>query len=117
MRTKAHRYSATVPAATFTSGTEVVGVTGDFDGGSVQANTVISTNLGVGQWMTAQFRIDGVSQGPNASIYQSGATASVVHAMILRVPQGRHRVSVYFVSSVAPVSSCSADLSVAELNA
>jgi hypothetical protein len=117
MRTKAHRYSAAVPASTFTSGTDVIGVTGDFDGGSVQANVQLIGAPAVGNYFIAQFKVDGVTQGPQASAYASGASLSLVHAATLRVPQGRHRISVLFQTSAAPIASCTAELSVAELNA
>jgi hypothetical protein len=120
MRTKAHRYSASVASATFTAGTPVIGVTGDFDGGFVQANVMVGgLNLGAaGQWMTVQFLVDGVGQAPTTAIYQQATgTATVVAAATLRVPQGRHRISVLWNSSAAPVASATAELSVAELNA
>jgi hypothetical protein len=119
MRTKAHRYGASVPSATFTNGTEIIGVTGDFEGGFVQANAYVFGVPGVGGYVGARFLVDGVTQGPLTSVYQSaaGGTAVVVHAMSLRIPQGRHRVSVLFNTNAAPLASSSAELSVAELNA
>jgi hypothetical protein len=41
----------------------------------------------------------------------------LVHAVTVRVPQGRHRVSVLFLTNATPIASSMADLSVAELNA
>jgi hypothetical protein len=117
VRTKAHRYSANVPAATFTNGTDVIGVTGDFEGGFVQATTQMSASPGAGQWISAQFRIDGVLQGPATGVWQTGTWLNLVHVVMLRVPPGRHRISVAFGSAVAPIANCAADLSVAELNA
>jgi hypothetical protein len=117
MRTKTHRYSANVPAATFTNGTDVIGLTGDFDGGFVQANVHVFAVPGASQYISGQFKVDGVAQGPVAYAYQSASSASLVHAVTLRVPQGRHRISVLFGTPSAPIASSAADMSVAELNA
>jgi hypothetical protein len=117
MRTKAHRYSATVAAATFTNGTDCISLTGDFDGGYVLATVKVSALPGAGQSITAQFRVDGVDQVPNLGVFQSGSYVNLIHVATLRVPQGRHRIAVLFGSSVAPIAGCAADLSVAELNA
>jgi hypothetical protein len=117
MRTKAHRYSASVPASTFTTGTDVIGLTGDFDGGFVQASTVVFAVPGAGNWINAQFKLDGVLQGPTMYAYQSGGNVAISHTVTLRVPQGRHRIAVQFGTGGAPLPSSTADLSVAELNA
>lgn len=117
MRSKAHRYGAYIGAATFTHNTDVVGVTGDFEGGFVQASTFMNGVLAVGQYMGASFKVDGVVQGPQMAIYQSGSSVSVAYTTTLRVPQGRHRVSVLFQTNATPVANCAVDLSVAELNA
>jgi hypothetical protein len=117
MRTKAHRYSASVPSATFTTGTDVIGVTGDFEGGFVLATVKLSALIGAGQFITAQFAVDGVAQGPNVGFYQSGGFVNAVHVLPIRVPQGRHRISVLYTSSAGPAASSAADLNVAELNA
>lgn len=116
MRTKAHRYGMSA-SGTFTNGTDVVGVTGDFEGGFIQANAFVYGIPGAGQQMSAAFKIDGVTQGFGLAMTQSGSSLGFVHTTTLRIPQGRHRVSVYFTSSVAPLASCTADLNVAELNA
>jgi multisubunit Na+/H+ antiporter MnhB subunit len=116
MRTKAHRYSATVPAATFTDGTDCIGITGDFDGGLVLATVVVAVNAGA-NWVGVRFKVDGVPQGPTQGNYQYGGSMCAIHAWTLRVPQGRHRISVYFGTTSPPIPSGAADLSVAELNA
>jgi hypothetical protein len=117
MRSKAHRYSATVFAATFTTNTDVIGVTGDFDGGFVQANAVVTATGSAGIYVVAQFKVDGVAQGPQAALYWTAGNIVVIHAVTLRVPQGRHRISVLFTTNASPIASSSADMSVAELNA
>jgi hypothetical protein len=117
VRTKAHRYSATVPASTFTSNTDVIGVTGDFDGGFIQANVTVTAAGSAGIYITAQFKVDGVVQGPQAAMVWVTGNIVLVHAVTVRVPQGRHRVSVLFLTNATPIASSMADLSVAELNA
>jgi hypothetical protein len=116
MRTKAHRYGAVV-TGTFTNLTDVVGVTGDFEGGMVLASAIVAATPGVGQYITVAFAVDGAVQSQAMGGWQSGGSLQVAFTWLLRVPQGRHRISVRFGTSVAPIASSTAELSVAELNA
>jgi hypothetical protein len=120
VRSKAHQYRAAITTgSTFASGTDCIGVTGDFDGGYVQANVSVTSVVGAGQWITLQFTLDGVAVSPaGPGAYQSGASVSLVLAEILRVPSGRHRIGARFSAGAAPsAASCTAQLSVAELPA
>lgn len=117
MRAKAHAYKAKVGPATFTSSTECIGLTGDFEGGLVLASVVVLANPGVGGWVSLNYAVDGVTQGLNPGAYQSGGSLQVAYTYLLRVPQGRHRINVYFGTSGTPIPSCQAELSVTELNA
>lgn len=116
MRAKAHQYSTHVQG-TFTNGTDVIGITGDFDGGFVLACVALYANVGSGGYESAAFKVDGVVQGQGAALGQVSVVNTLTYTALLRVPQGRHRISVAFGTAAAPVASATADLSVAELPA
>lgn len=118
MRSRAHRYKTSTSGTTFSSGAEAIGVTGDFEGGFVQANAQASCNVGVGQWMTMGFIVDGVQQGNGGAFYQSAASASLSISDSLRISQGRHRIGLKVSFSTPPAAgSNNAELSVTETGA
>lgn len=118
MRTKARRYQATLNSFTQPNGSDAIGITGDFEGGFVTATASLSTNVGAGGYVSAIFRVDGIPQGNSPAVWQNGANLSVVITEILRVPPGRHRISLQAGTGVSfPAGGTNAQMSVAELAA
>lgn len=93
MRSKYRRYQVTAASITLNAGSDQVGITADFEGGFVLVVASLSTNVGVGQWATTQVKVDGMVQGAGGAAWQPGQNLQVPTSEIVRVPQGRHRIS------------------------
>lgn len=116
MRTKGRSYRTHLFTFTQPQGAGPVGITEDFNGGDVLAFASFSTNIGVNNYVSICFFVDGIAQGAQPSFWQSGGNLACPISEILSVPQGRHRISIYAASNVAfPAGGCNAVMSVAEL--
>jgi hypothetical protein len=102
------------------SGSEIVGVTGDFEGGWVQVNVSAMMTIGAGQWFTLNLQVDGANVTPAnyPGWYQSGGNVSGTLTATVRVPNGRHRIGARIAAGAAPVAgSGNAMIDVVELAA
>lgn len=106
---------AKTPTRTFTNAEEILTINEEFSGAPVVASVFIAAIPGLGGWITAYFTVDGVLQGQNPGIYQSGGSLQFMHSWILAVPPGMHKVTVVFGTSAAPIASCIAELVLTEL--
>lgn len=107
MRTPRKNWSALRGAFVFSANNmEVLGISADFSGGFVIASGVVSAAApGAGGWVGLLFQVDGVNMGQTSlGNYQATGASNigVEQAVRLRVPQGRHRVSLLMTSGSAP---------------
>ena len=104
MRTKSSRWASSRGAFTFTPSMELVGITADFAGGFVRVDAIAQeVNPTATNWAALQVMVDGVSQGPARIVWQGTGQGNVQVSLnhSVRVPPGRHRVSVLLTSSNA----------------
>ena len=96
MRSKYRRYQVTVASITLNqpNGSDQVGITADFEGGFVlAASFTYQLMLVLEEWATIHVKVDGIAQGAVQQLANMDRILQVPNSEIVRVPQGRHRIS------------------------